>query len=100
MRHNDVIHLISVDTTYDEIGNPVEVKTERMVYANQFEVSSVEFYEASAQGLKPEKIFEIYSFEFQGEDKLKHNGQVYHIIRASTRGEKTRITCQKVTGDG
>ncbi|QCV56263.1 phage head-tail adapter protein [Thermoactinomyces vulgaris] len=100
MRHNDVIHLIYVDTTYDEIGNPVEVKTERMVYANQFEVSSTEFYEASAQGLKPEKQFEIYSFEYQGEEQLKHDGQVFRVVRAATRGEKTRITCQKVTGDG
>lgn len=100
MRHNDVIHLIYVDTTYDEIGNPVEVKTERMVYANQFEVSSTEFYEASAQGLKPEKQFEIYSFEYQGEEQLKHDGQVFRVVRDATRGEKTRITCQKVTGDG
>jgi SPP1 family predicted phage head-tail adaptor len=99
MRHHDVIHLISVDTTYDEIGNPIEVETERMVYANQFEVSSTEFYEASAQGLKPEKQFEIYSFEYQGEDRLKHDGQIYRVIRSATRGEKTRITCQKVIGN-
>lgn len=100
MRHNDVIELIHVDTTYDDIGNPVEVETERMVYANPFEVSSSEFYEASAQGLKPEKEFEIYSFEYQGETKLRHGEQKYHVIRTSTRGEKTRIVCEKVIGNG
>ncbi|MFD1444312.1 phage head closure protein [Thermoactinomyces vulgaris] len=99
MRHKDVIFLISVETDYDEIGNPIEREDERMVYANQLEVSTAEFYEASAQGLKPEKRFEIYSFEYQGEDRLKHNGQIYRVIRSATRGEKTRITCQKVIGN-
>ena len=108
MRHNDVIQLISVETkhdesgnpVYDEIGNPVKVETDRTVYANQFEVSSSEFYEASAQGLKPEKQFEVYSFEYRGEEKLRHEKREYRIIRTSSRGEKTRLVCERVLADG
>lgn len=100
MRFKDVIYLINVTVTEDEIGNQIETVTERMVFANELSVSSQEFYNAAVTGLRPTKRFEIYSFEYQGEDRLKHDGMVYRIIRAETRGEKIRITCEGVTADG
>ena len=98
MRHNDIIYLLSTETEYDDIGNPIETTTERMVYANRFEVSASEFYEASAQGLKPEKKFEIFSYEYNDESELKHDDQVYQITLVQGAGEKTRITCEKDIG--
>lgn len=100
MRHNQVIYLQSVTIVEDEIGNQKEVVTERMVFANELSVSSQEFYNAAVTGLRPTKRFEIYSFEYQDEDRLKHDGMVYRIIRTETRGEKTRITCERVAADG
>lgn len=96
MRFKDVIYLINVTVTEDEIGNQIETLTERMVYANEYSVSSNEYYNAAMTGLRPAKTFEIYSFEYGGEDRLKHNGITYRIIRAETRGEKTKLTCEKV----
>jgi len=100
MRHDQVIYLLSVTTTQDEIGNQIEDVVERMVFANELAVTSEEFYNAAVTGLRPTKRFEIYSFEYQGEDRLKHDGVVYRIIRVEKRGEKTRITCEKVIADG
>lgn len=100
MRHKDVIYLITTKIVEDEIGNQIPQETERMVYANQMAVTQSEFYNAAATGLRPSKMFEIYSFEYNGEEKLKHNGVIYRIIRAETRGEKTRITCERVAADG
>ena len=100
MRHNAVIHLVSTQIVEDEIGNQIEQETERKVYANEMAVNQAEFYNASLAGLKPERIFEIYSFEYAGESKLKHDGVKYRIIRTETRGEKTRIICERVAGDG
>jgi len=100
MRFKEVIYLLSVTVDYDEIGNPVETVTERKVYANEFSITSSEFYNAALTGLRPAKQFEIYSFEYQGEEKLKHNGITYHIIRTETRGEKTRLSCERVAADG
>lgn len=100
MRFKDVIYLISVTVTEDEIGNQIETPTERMVYANEISVSSQEFYNAAVTGLRPTKRFEIYSFEYQGEERLKHDGVMYRIIRTEKRGEKTRITCERVAADG
>ena len=100
MRHDQVIYLLSVTVTEDEIGNQVETVTERMVFANELAVTSEEFYNAAATGLRPAKRFEVYSFEYQGEDRLKHDGVVYRIIRTEKRGEKIRLTCERVAADG
>jgi len=100
VRHDQVIYLLSVTTTQDEIGNQIEDVVERMVFANELSVSSEEFYNAATAGLRPAKRFEIYSFEYQGENRLKHDGVVYRVIRTEKRGEKTRITCERVAADG
>lgn len=100
MRHNDVIYLIKTQVVEDELGNQIPQETERLVYANQMAVTQSEFYNAASTGLRPAKRFEIYSFEYQGEDRLKHDGMMYRIIRVETRGEKTRITCERVAADG
>lgn len=100
MRHKDVIYLITTEIVEDEIGNQIPQETERLVYANQMAVTQSEFYNAAAAGLRPSKMFEIYSFEYQGEERLKHDGMVYRIIRTETRGEKTRIICERVAADG
>lgn len=100
MRFKDVIYLINVTVTEDEIGNQIETVAERMVFANELSVSTEEFYSAGQAGLRPTKRFEIYSFEYQGEDRLKHDGVVYRVIRTEKRGEKTRITCERVAADG
>jgi len=100
MRHNQVIYLQSVTIVEDEIGNQKQVISERMVFANELSVSAEEFYSAGQAGLRPTKRFEIYAFEYQGEERLKHDGVIYRIIRVETRGEKTRITCEEVVGNG
>jgi len=100
MRHNQVIYLIGVEIIEDEIGNQIEVETERQVFANEMSVSQGEYYNAAAAGLRPAKLFEIYSFEYAGEAKVKHNGIKYRVIRTESRGEKTRITCERVAADG
>ncbi|MFO7295961.1 MAG: phage head closure protein [Clostridia bacterium] len=100
MRHNTVIELIAVTIVEDEIGNRIETEIPRQVFANEMAVNQAEFYNASLAGLKPERMFEIYSFEYAGESKLKHDGVKYRIIRTETRGEKTRIICERVAGDG
>lgn len=94
-----VISLISATVSSDSIGNQVETLTEAEVFANEFSVSSGEYYNAALNGLRPVKMFEIYSMEYAGQDKLKHDNIPYRIIRTETKGEKTRLTCEQVAAD-
>jgi hypothetical protein len=89
-----------VTLTEDSIGNQVETPTERMIFASELSVGSSEFYNAALTGLRPSKRFEVYTREYQGEAKLKHNGITYAIIRTEGRGEKTRLSCERVAANG
>lgn len=100
MRHNQVIYLISAAITDDTIGNQIETLTERKVFANEFSVSSGEFYNAALTGLRPGKAFEIYVFEYLGEDRMKHNNATYRIIRTQGKGEKITLVGERVAADG
>jgi len=99
-RQDQVILLISVTITEDDIGNQIETPTERQVFAEELAVGSGEFYAAAVAGLRPEKRFEIYTREYQGESRLEHNSIPYRIIRTEGRGEKIRLSCEKVGADG
>jgi len=99
MRHNQIIKLINIITTEDAIGNQIASTTKRTVYANEYYVSQSEFYNAAVADLKPEKQFEIYSYEYQDEPKLEHDGKVYNVIRTEKRGDKTRLTCERIIAD-
>lgn len=100
MRQDKVIYLVSVTIIEDEIGNQIPTPTERKVYATELSVGSSEFYNAAVTGLRPEKRFEIYTREYRGEAKLKHDGVTYTIIRTEGKGEKTRLSCERVAADG
>ena len=99
MRHNKVIYLISTTTTLDENFNEVEEKTERKVYANPYSVSSSEYYNAAVNDLRPEKAFEIHTFEYNGEELFKFEGKEYNIIRTRSKGEKTIIVGERVAAN-
>ena len=99
-RPDQVIYLISATITQDNIGNQIQALSERQVFAEELSVGSGEFYNAAVAGLRPSKRFEIYTREYQGEEKLKHNNITYRIIRTEGRGEKVRLSCERVAADG
>lgn len=99
-RPDQVVYLISSTMTEDDIGNQIKVPNERLIFAEELSVGSGEFYNAAVAGLRPSKRFEIYTREYLGEEKLKHNEITYRIIRTEGRGEKVRLSCERVAADG
>lgn len=98
MRHKEIIHLISFKQDQDDLGNVVNKETERKVYANEFAVSSSEFYNAGVSDMKPSKSFRIHTFEYQGEEVLRHESTRYKVIRTSIVGDNTTLICEVQTG--
>lgn len=103
MRHHEIIHLISVTFTEDELGNQIEELTEREIFANEHTVSkndSIHDYRNDAMtGLRQLRSFEIYSFEYNGEERLRHGMVTFRIVRITPIGEKAIIVCEKVAAD-
>lgn len=97
MLFRDVISLITVTTTENELGDTIEVSTERQVFADKQSVRQSEFYQAAATGLRPELMFVVRTIEYNGETQLKYNGKEYSIIRTYDKdGELTELVCQGV----
>jgi SPP1 family predicted phage head-tail adaptor len=83
-------------------GEPVQSMVYHEVFANKKSVRQSEFYQASIAGLKPELVFEIRSFEYNNDKKLRYpsgdTGIVYDIIRTYDRGEIIELTVSSFVG--
>jgi len=100
-RFDKVLTLLAVETTQDDIGNPVETVTERTVFARELAVYNTTYYNAAATGLRPERMFELWRREYQGEPRVKYEGITYRVIRTALGDSPERLvlTCERVSAD-
>lgn len=82
--YDEEVVLIAETESTNEIGDPVSVPTRRSSYAEIVSPFLRETYEAMAQGLKPEFVAVLPSWDddYHGERQLEYRGQLYNIIRA------------------
>ena len=98
MRHKEVVYLISSTQSQDDMGNVINEESERKVYANEFAISSSEFYSAGVSDLKPSKSFRLHTFEYYGEEVLRHANTRYKVIRTSIVGDNATLICEVQSG--
>ncbi len=79
-------------------GEPIQSYEWREVFANRKAIRQSEFYQAGNIGLKPELMFEVHSFEFDNDEKVRYNGTDYSIIRTYDKGEVTELTVSSHVG--
>ena len=97
MLFKEVIKLISVTVTENDMGDIIETPVEREVFADKQSIRQSEFYQAAATGLRPELMFVVRSVDYNGEQKLKYNDKEYAVIRTYDKdGELTELVCQGV----
>lgn len=99
MRFNTVIDLVALTHTQDAIGQETEIPVARTVYANEFTVSSAEFYDAGRSGLKPEREYQLRACDYDDETLLRVDDTDYQIIRTERRGEWVFLVCQRKVGN-
>lgn len=97
MLWRDQISLLTTTQTRNSYGEYVDgTETTRNVYANKKSVKYAEFYQALAQDLRPDVVFEVYAADYQDEKRLKYNNIMYYIIRTySKNGETIELTCSR-----
>ncbi|WP_337970290.1 phage head closure protein [Virgibacillus salexigens] len=93
------VTLINKTIDYDDLGNPIPSETKTTVLCQLGSIGRSEFYEASAQGLKPEIEFVIHAFEYSGESEIEFQGVLYTVIRTFRRDfEEIELTCERNIG--
>ena len=101
MRWSEQITLIALEeptTRTNEHGFPVELpETATTVFADKKSVGFSEFYKASQAGYTAELKFDVYSFEYTGQQIVEYpvaSGTRYRVLRTYVygNGEFTELT--------
>lgn len=88
---NELIYLISKTHTTNEVGDPVEKIEKSMRLAKLKSIGQSEFYQAQAQGLKPEIKFVLADyFDYNDQEEIIYNNFRYKVLR-TYRTEKNEI---------
>lgn len=81
----------------DEWGNQVAVETRIPILCQVKSVSRQEFYAAAQSGLKPEIVFAVHAYEYNGERKVEFEGKKYSVVRTYRAGfEEMELVCEEV----
>lgn len=94
---NDVIEIETSETqsTTDEYGDTITISVFKTIFADKKSVKQSEFYQAHAQGLKPEIMFIIHPSEYEGKQGIKYNGKQYKVIRTYEKdSENLELICE------
>ena len=100
MRFDAVIELGAVAYTADDIGQEVESVTWHTTYANRFSLSRDAFFAAGKEGMRPERVYQLRSCEYSGEQRARVDGVQYDVIYADDRGEWVRLTLERRVAHG
>lgn len=99
MLFRDVLYLVSVVYSVNDVGNSTEVETKTTVLCDKQSIRQSEFYQAQALGLKPELMFVIRTVDYNNESRLEYNSKKYNVIRAYDKsGELTELVCSGIVG--
>lgn len=95
---NDVLYLISETVQVDDsTGDWVTEKSSKPCFCEVKSISMSEFYQANAEGFKPELKFVIADYlDYNDERIVNYDGRDYEVIRTyRSQGNSLEITVQR-----
>lgn len=88
----DVAYLPEETQTTNEIGDLITVSVyTKEIYCDKQSVRSTEFYQAHAVGKKVEIVLVAKLVDFNEEDSIKFEDQVYNIFRTYPKGDDIEL---------
>lgn len=84
----------------DSLGKPYKEFEKREVFCNEKGVKRNEFYQAQAQGYRPELCIEIKALDYDKEGHFEYDGTMYRVIRTyPVKNECLELICQALVAD-
>ena len=100
MYWREIGYLCEETEQLDTFRKPYKTFAKREVFCNEKGVKRNEFYQAQAQGYRPELCVEIKEADFNRESHFEYNGTMYRIIRTyPVKSECLELICQALTTD-
>lgn len=100
MYWRDIGYLCHETEHIDSLGKPYKEYERREVFCNEKGVKRNEFYQAQAQGYRPELCVEIKELDYNRESHFEYKGIMYRVIRTyPVKNECLELICQALVAD-
>lgn len=98
--YNEIIKLVSEESTLDKYGNRIPAYTAREVFADVRSIGMREFYSAAQTDYKPECTAVLSDYrDYDGEQIVIWNDEIYHLVRTYRNGRQIELTLERRIGD-
>lgn len=93
--YNEVIYLVTTQSVINDVGDQIKKQIRSMRFAKLKSIGQSEFYQAQAQGLKPELKFVLADFlDYDNQEEIVYNNFRYKVLRTfRTEKNEIEITC-------
>ena len=91
MDKSDVIYLITQVQTKDSYGIFVTRETKRIVFCSADSVSQSEFFNAGLNGLKAQRKFTLFRFDYNDEDVIEFKNKRFTVYRTYERDDEIEL---------
>lgn len=94
--YNEVIYLLSTKHATNEVGDQIETLEKMPRFARLKSIGQMEFYQAQAQGLKPEIKFVLPDYlDYDNQEEVIYNNFRYKVLRTfrAENGSEIEIVC-------
>ena len=104
--YNEVIYLLTTERTINNVGDQIETPKKSMRFAKIKSIGQSEFYQAQAQGLKPEIKFVLADYlDYDNQEEVIYNNFRYKVLRTFRTGNEIEVVCYggirlEVVGNG
>lgn len=85
MDRSNVINLIQLTHSQDNIGQYVDSEIRKQVFCDVRSVSRSEWFDAGREGLQPSFVFIMFRPDYSGEKIIEYDGHRYGIYRTHVR---------------
>ena len=84
----------------NEVLKLIKGETSRTVFCRVASIGQKEFYEASARDFYPEMKFILADYlEYNSEQLVEYNGQMYHVLRTFRAGQELEIVVTRASAE-
>ena len=93
--YNEVIYLLTTKYITNDVGDSIEIYETTMRLAKLKSIGQKEFYQAQANGLKPEIKFVLPDYlDYDNQEEIIHNGFRYKVLRTfKNEDNEIEIVC-------
>lgn len=92
--YNEMIFLVSKTRIKNNVGDLIDSEDKKMRFAKVKSISLNEFYQAQAQGFKPEVKFVLADYlDYENQEEVIFSGFIYKVMRTFRSGNEIEIVC-------